>query len=467
MYYLISFDLTKTGADTRYPLPNHIEVAMLSHTLNIIELKQLELHEVYDVRNDEMLLTSWKHALEQLLILTSRSEQKHLLFPTKGHMQLFHIIKQKCKLKTKADGNGDLDKLYSDNSEMFLDSTFNKYGITSMLSLLNKLQDKHIYRNKDIFSSDRRNKSASRENIVGCSAYSYIADIDTGIFHSKESDCLNDMPFEALRGQGKNPIKKGFIPCEICLSAFTSGDRQRAEKAKNDIADNVHKKLIYGGHAANKNIIGQCYSYKHKGYLTKNLIEKHQCLEKKCNRFKKLKPEYWQAREKNELSIRKARLERKDAKKLLKYRDDFIRQTLEGNGCIKVTSIRETKPNFLTISYIYDRKVDLEEEKNIIRVELNNVIKLKPVRGTREAIEELIKKPRREQWVVTDLTESPMIGKTTKKRLEALGIYCLEDLFGRNGKELYELDCNLSGKPVNRRFLAAYCCAVDYAEYML
>jgi len=77
-------------------------------------------------------------------------------------------------------------------------------------------------------------------------------------------------------------------------------------------------------------------------------------------------------------------------------------------------------------SDIADKKVGLEDEKNIIRVELSSVIKQKPVRGTREAIEELIKKPRREQWVVTDLTESPMIGKATKKRLEALGAYNTE-----------------------------------------
>jgi len=43
-----------------------------------------------------------------------------------------------------------------------------------------------------------------------------------------------------------------------------------------------------------------------------------------------------------------------------------------------------------------------------------------------------------------------------------LGVYCLEDLYGRNGDALYKLDCDLSGKIINRRYLTAYRSAVEF-----
>jgi hypothetical protein len=67
---------------------------------------------------------------------------------------------------------------------------------------------------------------------------------------------------------------------------------------------------------------------------------------------------------------------------------------------------------------------------------------------------------------VTDVRKAPKVGVATKKRLAALGVYCLEDLFGRNGDALYELDCELSGKPINRRYLTAYRSAVEFADKM-
>ena len=83
-----------------------------------------------------------------------------------------------------------------------------------------------------------------------------------------------------------------------------------------------------------------------------------------------------------------------------------------------------------------------------------------------EALEQLIRKPRRETKIVTDLQKAPKIGKAAKARLASLGIFCLEDLFGRSGEKLYELDCVLSGKAVNRRYLTAYQSAVAYAKDM-
>ena len=65
---------------------------------------------------------------------------------------------------------------------------------------------------------------------------------------------------------------------------------------------------------------------------------------------------------------------------------------------------------------------------------------------------------------VTSLRKAPKVGIVTEKRLAALGVYCLEDLFGQNGDNLYERDCELSDEHVNRRYLTAYRSAVDFAN---
>ena len=58
------------------------------------------------------------------------------------------------------------------------------------------------------------------------------------------------------------------------------------------------KRLINGDYANSKNVIARCHLLAHRGYLTKNLAAKHKCIKKKCPFFEKMKPEYWQAKEK-------------------------------------------------------------------------------------------------------------------------------------------------------------------------
>jgi len=147
-------------------------------------------------------------------------------------------------------------------------------------------------------------------------------------------------------------------------------------------------------------------------------------------------------------------------------RDELIRQTLEDSGCVYVTSIREERLNFLVISYIYDRRIDLAPEVRLLREKLGKVIKLQARKATDVVLEKLIRKPRRETRKVTDLLKTPGVGIATKSRLMRLGVYCLEDLFGRNADALYELDCYMTRRAVDRRYLTAYRSAVKFANEM-
>jgi len=144
--------------------------------------------------------------------------------------------------------------------------------------------------------------------------------------------------------------------------------------------------------------------------------------------------------------------------------DIYIKETLEDSGHIHITSIREEARNLLVIYYIYDKRINLEPEIKFLRETLKKIIKMQARIGSDEAIEQLIRKPRRETRKVADLRKAPKVGIAAKKRLARLGVYCLEDLFGRNGDFLYRLDCEISGEKVNRRYLTAYRSAVMFAN---
>jgi hypothetical protein len=225
-------------------------------------------------------------------------------------------------------------------------------------------------------------------------------------------------------------------------------------------------RLIDGCYSKPGKIIARCHILTHRGYLTARLVKSHACISKKCTFFEKVRPEYWQALEKAAQESKDNRLRAKLEREMSSDRDVLIRETLEDSGHIHVTRICEEKGNLLVIFYIYDRPVDLTPEIEYLRKILETRIKLQARVGSDEAIERLIRKPRRETRQVTDLRKAQKVGDAAKKRLAALGVYCLEDLFGRDGDKLYELDCELSGKAVNRRYLTAYRSAAEYANGM-
>jgi hypothetical protein len=226
-------------------------------------------------------------------------------------------------------------------------------------------------------------------------------------------------------------------------------------------------RLINGRYANSKNVIGCCHMFMHRGFLSKDLVKAHACLEKECWHFQKLNPEYWRILEKKAQDKRDKRMQRKLEINRIQNRDALIRETLEASGHIHVTVIREEKQNMLIISYIYDRYIDLTQEIRYLQNELDKVVKLQARIGPEQVIELLIRKPRRETRKITDVRKAPKVGFATKKRLAALGVYCLEDLFGRNGDALYRLDCKESGQAIDRRYLTAYRSAVAFADQMI
>lgn len=464
MYYLINFELESgKGRILRYPLPQTIDLAVLDESFVLQDIKQFLFPELAN-SSDRALLDCWSVCLETIVDIITQTEKRFLIFPTDKHLQIFHIIKQKCKLRTRSSGNVSVESLIASGGTSFGGVSQKHMTIKEMISITRAAGVKSLTAMSDAVPLLSKEDKA-KIGIITCGSYSHIVDTRTGVFHRKDSSCLQGIPVSVWQGIGKKPIKSGFTPCPFCYmqqeKAEVSVSSSRASNAKKD----VEKRLIDGAYAVSDNIIARCHLLAHRGYLTKNLIKSHKCIAKKCPFFEKLKPEYWQAFEKNEQD-RKGTQVIIDEQNLSCDRDALIRETLEDSGCIYVTSIREETWNFLVISYIYDRKVDLSQEIRFLRKKLGKVIKLQARTGTDIVLEKLIRKPRREMRRVTDLLKAPGVGVATKSRLMYLGVYCLEDLFGRNADALYELDCYMSRKTVSRRYLTAYHSAVKFANEM-
>ncbi len=63
-----------------------------------------------------------------------------------------------------------------------------------------------------------------------------------------------------------------------------------------------------------------------------------------------------------------------------------------------------------------------------------------------------------------DLQRIPGIGENMERHLQNIGIFCIDDLKGKDPEELYRLDCLKKGFQDDRCVLYVFRCAVYYAE---
>jgi hypothetical protein len=234
---------------------------------------------------------------------------------------------------------------------------------------------------------------------------------------------------------------------------------------------------IDGTFAKKQNIRAYCHMIKHRGHLTDALVKSHGCISKKCRFFELTNHRYYVTANglkkkkietedpTDETEQEKNRLAKRQEIADARAREAIIREILEASGHIYVTAIRDIGQNVLEICFIYDKPTHFGADTiELLREKFWKRIKLRACKGSEEAIEKLIRRPRRESGNVTDVRKVPGIGDATKKRMAALGVYCLEDMHGHSGVELYKRDCELSGKKVNRRYLTAYRNAEKYAS---
>ena len=156
-------------------------------------------------------------------------------------------------------------------------------------------------------------------------------------------------------------------------------------------------RMINGAYANNENIIAYCHNKTHRGYLSKRFVKVHNCIAKKCPFFEKANTAYWDTVEKKEKKKQNYILKKKLDKEKISERDKLIRETLESCEHVHVTVIREVEENFLVISYIYDKKVDLKPEILFLRKKLGMTIKLQARVGDDYVIDRLIREPQKKK----------------------------------------------------------------------
>ena len=66
---------------------------------------------------------------------------------------------------------------------------------------------------------------------------------------------------------------------------------------------------LYRGMDGNpvKNPIAVCHYYKHRGYMTENMVKRHGCLQKNCRRLQRIDSPFWEERKQRKLNAKAAK----------------------------------------------------------------------------------------------------------------------------------------------------------------
>ena len=216
--------------------------------------------------------------------------------------------------------------------------------------------------------------------------------------------------------------------------------------------------LFDGTPVKSSKVIAYCNNATHYGWINKGLMKKHRCIEKECPYMEKANQSYWLNLEVEKVKRDEARKRKKEVETQTRKRDEYIRSIFLPYDDIYVTSIREENGQ-LNISYIFDKFVDLSEPIKRIRTLYKLPVYLKAVRCSDINTQLLIRNRKRRDLIII-----PGVGEATKKRLNDIGYYYVEDLVGRCPNEIYKQDCALNGNNVNRRMISYYSKAIEFAS---
>ena len=136
--------------------------------------------------------------------------------------------------------------------------------------------------------------------------------------------------------------------------------------------------------------VGFCNNDLHKGYLTKKLMDEHQCIEKGCHYFIKYeKNAYWQQKNISKEKRQKAKEEKKywenkENQALYLMRD--LTKDIEDFG---ITAVYK-KEDYLEIRYVSLNMVNLTSELSVVKMKTGVNCKLASVKTTYQKKLELL-----------------------------------------------------------------------------
>ena len=118
LYFLINFDIVVPHEGLRYPHPPYLDIAVLYSKFAVKEQKRISFADIDDT-SDETLLQSWKSVFEVVMSHVSQTEERVFIFPSKSHLELFHIIKHKTGFQTQSKSNAYFKSHKSDEDTFF------------------------------------------------------------------------------------------------------------------------------------------------------------------------------------------------------------------------------------------------------------------------------------------------------------------------------------------------------------
>jgi len=69
-----------------------------------------------------------------------------------------------------------------------------------------------------------------------------------------------------------------------------------------------------------------------------------------------------------------------------------------------------------------------------------------------------------ESSALHQLQQTPGVGKTIARHMHSIGINSIDDLKGKQAKQLYDRLCEFKASPVDRCMLYVFRCAIYYAS---
>jgi hypothetical protein len=221
-YFLINFDIKSSKNSQRYPLPGSLDLAVLDESFALTEQCRVAFSDIKDPSVGEVL-RSWGAVIEAVVSVLSQTDDRALIFPSRSHLDLFHIIKQKCKLHTKSNGNAFFERRSVGDGDSYAGANEASISFDDMISAVQMLgaesesESEHPgYLLNWIQKKKPQNVKAEKQT-----SYKYMGDTRTNVFHELKSACLSEIPKDNLRGLGKDPRKVGFTACATCLQGFT------------------------------------------------------------------------------------------------------------------------------------------------------------------------------------------------------------------------------------------------------
>ncbi len=160
--------------------------------------------------------------------------------------------------------------------------------------------------------------------------YNYLYAENSGIFHKRGCACMLNAKL-VLGSVYYESASKNRVPCKHCRPDEDIRITRTAKKSKSKLCESVSRELrarkaesnacseqylITGewAYLKKKNIVGCCHYAGHPGKLTKDLMHKHDCINKNCRHFEKYEgASYWEYLELLRKQKEKKRVEKEQA----------------------------------------------------------------------------------------------------------------------------------------------------------